>query len=118
AAANRLLKPLGWHGVAMIEFKVDSQGRWWLIEINARLWGSLQLAVDSGADFPWLLYQLATVGQVTSSQQYVLGRNLRWWLGDLDSLYLRLRDRELERPLAGKMRALAEFLLPWQPGLR
>lgn len=118
AAANRLLTPLGWHGVAMIEFKVDAQGRWWLIEINARLWGSLQLAVDSDADFPWLLYQLAVVGQITPPQKYSVERRLRWWLGDLDSLYLRLRDGAPERHLGSKMRSLAEFLLPWQPGLR
>jgi len=114
-AAKRLLAPLNWHGVAMIEFKVDEQGRYWLIEINARLWGSLQLAVDSGADFPWFLYQLATAGKTSATQHYAVGRKLRWWLGDLDSLYLGLRGRD---SLARKLRALAQFALPWQPGLR
>ena len=52
AAARGLLDSLGWHGVAMVEFKIDESGHMWLIEINARFWGSLQLAVDCGADFP------------------------------------------------------------------
>jgi predicted ATP-grasp superfamily ATP-dependent carboligase len=118
AAANRLLEPLQWHGVAMIEFKIDSQGRLWLIEINARLWGSLQLAIDSGADFPWFLHQLATTGTASLPGQYTIGKRLRWWLGDLDNLYARLRSRGGSGSKMKKLSAIGEFMLPWQPGLR
>ena len=30
------------------------------MEINTRFWGSLQLAVDAGVDFPWLLYRMVS----------------------------------------------------------
>jgi len=116
--ARRILDPLKWHGVAMVEFKVDSAGRPWLIEINARFWGSLQLAVDSGADFPWLLYQLARDGRVEAPNGYTIGNRLRWWLGDLDNLYARLKDRRWTPTLWHKLGALAEFLPPWQPRTR
>ena len=116
--ARRILESRHWHGVAMVEFKVDPQGRCWLIEVNARFWGSLQLAVDSGADFPWFLYQLATGTVPQVPDRFTPGRRLRWWLGDLDSLYSQLR-----RPLPGVgpwglVKAAAAFALPWTPGLR
>ena len=59
-SARRMLAALGWHGVAMVEFKWDEQtGRYWLLEINGRFWGSLPLALAAGMDFPYYLYQVA-----------------------------------------------------------
>ena len=56
--AKSLLDAANWHGVAMVEFKVDGDTPY-LMEINTRFWGSLQLAIDAGVDFPWLLYKIA-----------------------------------------------------------
>jgi len=39
AAARGLLDSLGWHGVAMVEFKIDESGHV-AHRINARFWGS------------------------------------------------------------------------------
>ena len=45
------LKELNYSGVAMIEYKLNPEtGDWVFIEINARFWGSLPLAVAAGAD--------------------------------------------------------------------
>ncbi len=118
AATRRLLDSLQWHGVAMVEFKIDSAGQTWLIEINARFWGSLQLAVDCGADFPWFLYQIATGRAPAIPSSYAVGERLRWWLGDLDNLYARLRDPRWTPTLLHKTRAVGEFLWPWQPRTR
>ena len=118
AAAQRLLEALQWHGVAMVELKIDSQGRIWLIEINARFWGSLQLAVDCGADFPWFLYQIASGRTPAIPPDYIIGKRLRWWLGDLDNLYARLRDSRWTPTLGAKIGALGSFLSPWQPRTR
>jgi predicted ATP-grasp superfamily ATP-dependent carboligase len=48
-------------GVAMVEFKLDRRkgNAAKLIDVNGRFWGSLQLAILSGVDFPYYLYQLA-----------------------------------------------------------
>lgn len=71
AASERLIKALNWHGVAMVEFKIDLQtGSFIFIEINGRFWGSLPLAVAAGADFPYMLYQLYNDGEISDTQPY------------------------------------------------
>jgi predicted ATP-grasp superfamily ATP-dependent carboligase len=110
AHAERLLEALKWHGVAMLEFKCDARdGVAKLLEINGRFWGSLQLAVDSGVDFPYLLYRLAVDGDIDPVFTYRVGTRLRWWLGDLDWLLIRLRE---PGALARRLNAIPEFLRP------
>ena len=76
--AISLLKSLGWSGVAMVEFRVDSRdGKPKLMEINPRLWGSLQLAILSGVDFPFLLYKLAVDEHVEQVSSYKVGVKCR-----------------------------------------
>jgi predicted ATP-grasp superfamily ATP-dependent carboligase len=89
---QRILDHVRWHGVAMVEFKVALDGTPYLMEVNARFWGSLQLAVDSGVDFPYLLYQLATGQGPVPVNGYRVGIRNRWLLGDLDSLYLTFKN--------------------------
>jgi predicted ATP-grasp superfamily ATP-dependent carboligase len=108
-----LLKAIGWQGVAMVEFKVDQRdGRAKLMEINGRFWGSLQLAVDAGMDFPVMLYRLATGENVASQFSYRVGVKTRWLLGDLDQLLIRLRHRgnSLVADRSSRVRACLEFL--------
>ena len=114
--AVRLLAPLGWHGVAMLEYKQDHRtGTPFLMEVNARFWGSLQLAVDAGIDFPYLVYQLARGHRPVVAPYRVVVRS-RWLLGDLDHLLARVfhRDRDLHLPAAtpSRWRALRDFLTP------
>jgi len=61
--ALHLLMALKWRGVAMVEWKIDPEtGVAKLLEINPRFWGSLELAIRSGVDFP-ALYILAAQGK-------------------------------------------------------
>jgi predicted ATP-grasp superfamily ATP-dependent carboligase len=116
-----LLKALGWQGVAMVEFKVDNRdGRAKLMEVNGRFWGSLQLAIDAGADFPLLLYRLATGENVPAQFEYRVGVKSRWLLGDLDQLLITMRSRQRRNGFApvSKLRALAQFLKFYEPGIR
>jgi predicted ATP-grasp superfamily ATP-dependent carboligase len=86
-AASRLISAIGWHGVAMIEFKWDDEeNRPKLIEVNARFWGSLNLAIRAGVDFPFLLYRLALGETVAGPAEYRIGLKSRRELGDLDHL--------------------------------
>jgi protein-tyrosine-phosphatase/predicted ATP-grasp superfamily ATP-dependent carboligase len=55
--AARLVDALGWHGVAMIEYRISGD-RHWLMEINGRFWGSLPLSLFAGIDFPVALLEL------------------------------------------------------------
>ncbi len=121
--AVRLLEPIRWHGVAMIEYKQDrATGDFFLMEVNGRFWGSLQLAIDAGVDFPFLAYQLATGQRPLGRQPYAVGVKNRWLAGDLDHLLLRLfRDeKSLHLPdgAPSKWSALADFMKFVQPGLR
>lgn len=83
--ALRLLKALRWSGVAMVEFKVDpGDNQPKLMEVNPRWWGSLQLSILSGVDFPYLLYKLITEGDVEPVLNYEVGVRCRWLLpGDI-----------------------------------
>ena len=108
AAASKLLSAAELSGAAMVEFRVATDGTPYLMEVNCRFWGSLQLAIDCGVDFPWLLYQITQGLTVGEPQPYVLGRRLRWLLGDLDSLVIELRQGQ--STARDKARALGAFL--------
>jgi hypothetical protein len=92
----------------MIEFRVTDAGVPNLMEVNGRFWGSQQLAIDSGIDFPWLLFQLVTGATPVATPDYTRGRRLRWVLGDVDNLILQLRSGGTDG--GGKARAAAHFL--------
>jgi predicted ATP-grasp superfamily ATP-dependent carboligase len=106
--ASKLLAATGWTGVAMIEFRVGNDGTPYLMEVNGRFWGSLQLSIDCGIDFPWLLHQLTQGLSVGGPQAYAVGRRLRWLMGDLDNLLIRLRQAQLGPSV--KVRALGAFM--------
>ena len=113
--SRRLLEHFGWQGVAMVEYKVDERtGTPMLMEINGRFWGSLQLAVDAGVDFPRLLIECAEERVPAAPPGYEAGVRLRWWWGDIDQLLLRLRrstaDLGLPEGSPGRWQALAEFM--------
>jgi predicted ATP-grasp superfamily ATP-dependent carboligase len=107
--ATRLLSNVGWHGVAMVEFRIHENGTPYLMEVNTRFWGSLQLAIDSGVDFPTLLTKLHFGEDVIPVTKYNTKQRLRWFLGDIDSLYIFLK-----RPnsLSAKIKRVFQFCLP------
>ena len=80
-----LLKSLNWVGIAMVEFKVDPRdGIPKLMEVNPRFWGSLQLAIFSGVDFPYLILKMAKGEKFEPVLHYTVGRRSRWLLfGDI-----------------------------------
>ncbi|HYK11344.1 MAG TPA: ATP-grasp domain-containing protein [Gemmatimonadales bacterium] len=91
AAAKRLLDRLDWRGVAMVECKRDeTTGEPLFMEVNGRFWGSLQLAIDAGVDFPSLLVACAFGRHLHPVTRYDTGIRGRWFWGDVDHLYLRL----------------------------
>jgi predicted ATP-grasp superfamily ATP-dependent carboligase len=64
-----LLRDLGWEGPAMVEYRYDaSTGRYWLMEVNGRFWGSLPLAHYSGAHFAWEMYRTWILNQTPLEQ--------------------------------------------------
>ncbi|MGE4321634.1 MAG: hypothetical protein AB7E60_01235 [Sphingobium sp.] len=63
ALSQTLLAALGWEGPAMVEYRYEPEtGRYWLMEVNGRFWGSLPLALHCGAYFAWESYRRAVLG--------------------------------------------------------
>lgn len=99
--ARRLVEALRWTGVAMVEFKYDpATDRAWLMEINGRFWGSIQLAIAAGVDFPWLYVRQQWAGIPPEPVRADPRWRMWWLLGDLDHFLIRLKRgglRELPR---------------------
>ncbi len=108
--AKALLDGVNWHGVAMVEFRISEDGTPYLMEVNTRFWGSLQLSIDAGVDFPSLLHQITFGENPTPARDYTEGQRLRWLLGDVDSLYLVLRSQKYS--WQQKLRRMVDFLTP------
>lgn len=111
ALSHKLLHAAQWSGVAMVEFKVAPDGTAYLMEVNPRFWGSLQLAVDSGVDFPYLLY-CSHAGLELPKVAYRPRKRVRWLLGDLDRLYLVLKAPRSRYSLSRKLLEILRFISP------
>ena len=81
--AERLLEAMRWHGPAMVEFRDDGVNPPWLMEVNGRFWGSLQLSIDAGCDFPRLWVDQLAGKPVAPPAEYRTGVTVRWLLGDV-----------------------------------
>jgi len=80
-AGAALLDALRWHGVAMVEFKGTREpGALALIEINAKFWGSHDLALAAGVDFPCDLVALLE-GRTLAAQEPPKKVRFSWPLG-------------------------------------
>lgn len=87
-----ILEHFEWEGPAMVELKEEEgTGIPHLMEVNARFWGSLQLAVDAGVDFPALLASSVEGAPPGELPDYRVGVRSRWWWGEVDHLLTRLR---------------------------
>ena len=80
-----VLDKLKWNGVAMVEFKRDTLGQLHLLEINPKFWGSLDLALATGVNFPTLAVKIAAGKNVTPKKYHARKKVFQWPLdGDLE----------------------------------
>jgi len=104
---QRLLESLRWHGACQADFIVDRQTQVpYLIDLNPRLWGSLAQALASGVDFPYLIYRLATDGDVAPIADFRTGVATRWIGGELGAFLPHLKRS------SARMRFLKTFVFP------
>lgn len=74
--SRKLVKSLSWNGLVMVEFKIDPRtNQPVLMEINPRIWGSVQLAISSNANFARAMIE----GKKYTQQTYKIGHYLRWY---------------------------------------
>lgn len=77
--ADLLMRDVQWHGIVELDFRwnpaVGTEPL--LIEVNPRFWAGLFHSVESGVDFPWLLYQLAVEGHANPSSDALIGQRTK-----------------------------------------
>ena len=103
-AGIRLLRDLGYHGVAHLDFRRDRRdGEPKLLDFNARLAGTGEISWESGVPFSYLLYQLALGEKPETCLNGKTGLEFRWLIfGELR--HLMQSDRKL---------AVVRDLLKW-----
>jgi predicted ATP-grasp superfamily ATP-dependent carboligase len=123
ARSVALLRDFNWQGVAMVEYKLDERtGIPYLMEVNGRFWGSLQLAIDAGVDFPKILVDAASGEPARPAPEYKVGIRLRWEWGDVDNLAVRLRRSPsvlaLPEGAPGRLKGIIDFARAFGPRTR
>jgi predicted ATP-grasp superfamily ATP-dependent carboligase len=93
---RRLMDALHWHGVAMAEFKYDAvRNSYVLIEVNAKFWGSVELSLTAGVNFPAGLVRIFRGEKLHFEKNYNRQMEFYWPL-DNDLLAL-AKKRQLSR---------------------
>jgi hypothetical protein len=118
---RNLMLRAGFQGIGMVEFKRDpATGRSCLMEINGRPWGSLQLAVECGIDYPRLAAEWHLQGMMPPEQiDYKRHITCRRFVSDLDHLACLRRGRPPGWPAAYPTfwPTFIKVIIPWYPGL-
>jgi predicted ATP-grasp superfamily ATP-dependent carboligase len=108
--AERLVREIELEGYSEVEFRRDSAGKAYLMEINPRLSASVEVAVRAGVDFPYLLYQWANGDRISRVENYRAGVWMRYLGGDIIATGQALRQRD--RPgVDAPLKALLDFFL-------
>lgn len=109
--ALKIMNFIPWTGVVELEFLVDDEEKNIVfMEINPRFWASVETAVLSGVDFPWLYTEVARTGDCPLVEEYVVGKTVRWfWPGDL-LYYLTAKNKKNQIPgfFAGKRKGVTD----------
>ncbi|HYB75292.1 MAG TPA: hypothetical protein VED18_18110 [Candidatus Sulfotelmatobacter sp.] len=108
----RLLRTIGWDGVAQGEFWVEDGVRPYLLDVNGRFWGSIGFTLAAGMDFPVWLYRYLVAGEIPQPAAYRAGVGCRRLVGELQRLehFLRGWKGNDPRDCPSKVRALGDFL--------
>jgi len=116
-AASRLAKAIGLQGPCEVEFRRDAAGRALLMEINARLAGTIQNAVQSGVDLPLMIWRWATDQSNEPVVAFRAGVRTRWLHGDLR--WLMQNWKRGGRPdSVPRLRSIGLFLAEFGKGAR
>lgn len=108
--ALKKISAMQWQGVAMLEYRWHQpSGRFYLMEMNGRFWGSLHLALYAGVDFPRLLLDSFHGHALGAIPEFPRGLRCRHTFPmEVQYVWSRLRDCSL--PLLNRISPIAEFL--------
>ena len=118
-----LLGAIGWHGVAMVEYKYDPwSDEYVLMEINGRFQASTALSLDAGLNLPHLVAALFAGAPLPAVPVYRVGVEERWLRGDLLALVGAWRSAGAphlpgQRSPHARWAATWDFLRDFRPGM-
>jgi hypothetical protein len=113
---------VGLQGISMVEFKRQPNGEpAILMEINARPWGSMQLPISSGVDYPVHLVNWLLDGKLPPREiEYRQGIMCRRLVSELTHLEHTFRGAPPNWPVPypSFLSTLLKISVPWYPGMR
>jgi len=109
--AERLVREIELEGYSEVEFRRDSAGKPYLMEINPRLSASIEVAVRAGVDFPYLLYQWANGNPVEQVKGYRVGGWMRYLEGDIMTTVQALTQQRGRPGVTPPAQAIFDFCL-------
>jgi len=116
----RLIREMGFEGVAMVEYKRTADRRLVLMEINGRPWGSIGLPIACGIDYPrhlinWYLRGILPGENIPYRENMICRRVV----GELTHLSNLRAGRPANWPVAypNFWTSLATMAVPWLPGM-
>lgn len=107
--AEKLVRAAGIDSCSIVEFRRDRSGLPVLMEVNARMAGSVALAISAGVDFPKMLHTWAIGKPLQEVTNYRVGRRQRWLSGDVWNLKYAF-DGGNRPDVPSRRRAVATFL--------
>jgi predicted ATP-grasp superfamily ATP-dependent carboligase len=121
-SSEALIARAGLEGVCMVEFKRPRDGGApVLMEINARPWGSMPLAIACGVDYPFFFADWILNGKRPPPEiQYKRRILCRRLVNDLTHLEHTYHGTPTGWPIPypGFLRTLFTIAMPWYPGMR
>jgi predicted ATP-grasp superfamily ATP-dependent carboligase len=92
ALASKVLEALNWNGPAQVEFKYDARDNTYkLIEVNPKLWGTLDLSIKAGCNFPVMIRDLCCDNKLPQNTDYKAG--VRYIFGYAQAFWARRQLR-------------------------
>jgi len=117
--AVKLLKAIGWQGIAGVQFHYDPKtDKYIFLEINPRFIGGLPTVIMAGFEAPFLLWQSHFEPDKMRKTRYRLGVRTRILGGDANWMFGMMRGDQLPpgQKRLGKLSTIARFLWncgPW-----
>lgn len=121
-SSSALIRHAGLQALCMVEFKIPrDSGPPVLMEINARPWGSMQLPISCGIDYPVALVHWLLEGKLPEHEfAYRVGITSRRLVGELTHLENTFRGapRGWPLPYPNFLKTLLKVSNPWYPGMQ
>jgi predicted ATP-grasp superfamily ATP-dependent carboligase len=113
-----LLTASGYDGIGEVEFQLGHEGVPRFMEVSARLFAWIGLAVAAGVDLPLAAAQALVGDPVTLASAYVPGTQMRWPAGEVRRLRSLARRSPGLPPGVSRGAALRRIWPPWAPNMR